>query len=100
SADHFIVNIHGKQAHGAHPEQGSDAIVVAAEAIQALQTIRSRRFAGTDALVITVGTIKGGTRNNIITGEVAMEGTIRTLDENVRKRVPGMMNEILKGVTE
>jgi amidohydrolase len=100
SADRFILNIHGKQAHGAHPELGADAIIIAAEAIQALQTIRSRRFAGTDALVLTVGMIKGGTRNNIITGEVAMEGTIRTLDENVRKKVPGMMNEILKGVTE
>jgi amidohydrolase len=100
SADHFILNIHGKQAHGAHPEQGADAIVVAAQAIEALQTIRSRRFSGTDAFVLTVGMISGGTRNNIITGEVAMEGTIRTLDESVRKRVPGMMNEILKGVTE
>jgi amidohydrolase len=100
SADRFILNIHGKQAHGAHPEQGADAIVIAAEAIQALQTIRSRRFSGTDAFVLTVGMIKGGTRNNIITGEVSMEGTIRTLDENVRKRVPGIMNEILKGITE
>jgi amidohydrolase len=100
SSDHFILKIHGKQAHGAHPEQGTDAIVVAAEAIQALQTIRSRRFSGTDAFVLTVGMIHGGTRNNIITGEVAMEGTIRTLDESVRKRVPGLMNEILKGVTE
>jgi amidohydrolase len=100
SADRFVLNIHGKQAHGAHPEQGADAIVIAAEAIQALQTIRSRRFSGTDAFVLTVGMIKGGTRNNIITGEVSMEGTIRTLDEDVRKRVPSIMNEILKGVTE
>ncbi|MCU1286194.1 MAG: amidohydrolase [Acidobacteriales bacterium] len=100
SSDHFILNIHGKQAHGAHPELGVDAIVVAAQAIEALQTIRSRRLTGTDAFVLTVGMIKGGTRNNIITGEVAMEGTIRTLDESVRKKVPGWMNETLKGVTE
>jgi amidohydrolase len=100
SSDHFILAIHGKQAHGAHPEQGVDAIVIAAQAIEALQTIRSRRFSGTDAFVLTVGMINGGTRNNIITGEVTMEGTIRTLDEDVRKRVPGIMNEILKGVTE
>jgi amidohydrolase len=100
SSDHFILNIHGKGAHGAHPEQGTDAIVVAAQAIEALQTIRSRRFSGTDAFVLTVGMINGGTRNNIIAGDVAMEGTVRTLDESVRKRVPGLMNEVLKGVTE
>ncbi|MCU1311358.1 MAG: amidohydrolase [Candidatus Angelobacter sp.] len=100
SSDTFSLAIHGKQAHGAHPELAVDAIVVAAQAIEALQTIRSRRFAGTDAFVLTVGTIAGGTRNNIITGEVMMEGTVRTLNEDVRKRVPGIMNEVLKGVTE
>src|SRR5207245_1047302 len=100
SSDKFILTIHGKTSHGAHPEQGVDAIVVAAQAIEALQTIRSRSLAGTDAFVLTVGKIEGGTRNNIITGEVRMEGTIRTLDESVRKSVPGRMNQILKGVTE
>src|SRR5256714_11921861 len=58
SSDHFVITIHGKKVHGAYPHDGIDAVVVAAECVTALQTIRSRRVDTTEPLVITVGIIQ------------------------------------------
>jgi amidohydrolase len=99
SADRFAITIRGKKSHGAQPQAGIDAVVVAAECITALQTIRSRRIHPLEPLVITVGTIKGGDRSNIIADEVKMEGTMRTLNEEVRSLAQKMMRETLAGVT-
>ena len=99
SADKILVTVHGKKAHGAQPQLGVDAIVVAAECISALQTIRSRRIDPLEPLVITIGTIQGGDRNNIIAEQVRMEGTMRTLSEGVRQRAQELMREILAEVT-
>lgn len=76
----FELSIHGKSCHGARPQQGVDAIVAAAGVISALQTIPARRFAPTTPVVVTVGTVNGGTASNIVAGEVNMSGTLRTLD--------------------
>jgi amidohydrolase len=99
SSDSFIITIHGKAAHGAQPQNGIDAVVVAAQAVLALQNIRSRRIDPLEPLVITVGTINGGTRLNIIAGEVKMTGTMRTLNNEVRERAVAMMRETLQNVT-
>ncbi len=99
SADRFVVTIHGKKVHGAYPHRGIDAVVVAAECVMALQTIRSRRADTLDPLVISVGSIHGGNRFNIIADELKLEGTVRTLDEDVRRRVQRLMQETLAGVT-
>jgi amidohydrolase len=99
SADKFVITVRGKKAHGAQPQLGVDAIVVAAECVSALQTIRSRRIDPLEPLVITIGTIQGGDRNNIIAEQVRMEGTMRTLSEGVRKRSQELMREILAQVT-
>jgi amidohydrolase len=99
SSDRFRITIRGKGSHGAQPQNGIDAIVVAAECVTALQTIRSRRIDMTEPLVISVGIIQGGNRFNIIADEVKLEGTIRTLNEDVRKRVKDMMKETLTGIT-
>lgn len=99
SSDRFTITIRGKKSHGAQPQLGIDAVVVAAECVTALQTIRSRRIDPLEPLVITVGTINGGDRYNVIAGEVKMEGTMRTLDEGVRKRSQELMGEILTRVT-
>ncbi|HJZ69484.1 MAG TPA: amidohydrolase [Blastocatellia bacterium] len=99
SSDRFTITIRGKRSHGAQPQLGVDAIVVAAECVTALQTIRSRRIDPLEPLVITVGTIKGGDRNNIIAEEVGMEGTMRTLSEEVRTRAQEMMRQTLGSVT-
>jgi amidohydrolase len=99
SSDRILITIRGKRSHGAQPHLGVDAIVVAAECITALQTIRSRRIDPLEPLVITIGMIKGGERNNIIADEVKMEGTMRALSEDVRTRSQEMMRETLSRVT-
>jgi len=99
SSDKFTITIRGKRSHGAQPQLGVDAIVVAAECVTAIQTIRSRRIDPLEPLVITIGTIKGGDRNNIIAEEVKMEGTMRTLSEEVRTRALELMRQTLGSVT-
>ena len=99
SSDKFTITIRGKKSHGAVPQGGVDAIVVAAECITALQNIRSRRIDPLEPLVISIGTIKGGDRNNIIADEVKMEGTMRTLSEQVRARAQELMRQTLASVT-
>lgn len=100
SSDHFVITVHGKKVHGAYPHDGIDAVVVAAECVIALQTIRSRRIDTTEPLVITVGIIQGGNRFNIVADEVKLEGTVRTLSEDVRKKAQSMMRETLDGITK
>jgi amidohydrolase len=99
SSDRFTITIHGKKSHGAQPQLGVDAVIVAAECVTALQNIRSRRIDPLEPLVITVGTINGGDRYNVIAGEVKMEGTMRTLNEDVRKRAQELMRQTLASVT-
>jgi len=99
SSDKFIAHIRGKKVHGAYPHDGIDAITVAAEAITALQTIRSRRIDAIEPLVISVGMIEGGNRFNIIADDVRLEGTIRALDEGVRQQAHKLMRETLAGIT-
>lgn len=99
SSDRFRVTIRGKKVHAAWPHQGVDASVIAAEAVLALQSIRSRRIDPSEPMVLTIGSIHGGNRFNIVADEVVMEGTVRTLDEDVRGKVQRLMREILAGVT-
>lgn len=99
SSDRFAITIRGKKSHGAQPQLGVDAVVVAAECVTAIQTIRSRRTDPLEPLVITIGTINGGDRHNIIAGEVKMEGTLRTMSEEVRTRSQEMMRQTLASVT-
>jgi amidohydrolase len=99
SSDRFSITIRGKKVHGAYPHDGIDTIVVAAECISALQSIRSRRINTQEPLVITIGSIHGGNRFNIVTDEVKLEGTMRTLNEDVRKNSIEMMKQTLLGVT-
>lgn len=99
SSDRFKITIRGKKVHGAYPHDGVDAVVIAAEAVTSLQSIRSRRINTQEPLVITIGSIHGGNRFNIITDEVVMEGTMRTLNEQVRSDAMAMMKQTLQGVT-
>jgi amidohydrolase len=99
SSDRFVITIRGKKVHGAYPHDGIDTVVVAAECVSALQTIRSRRINTMEPLVISVGIIQGGNRFNIIADEVKLEGTVRTLSEEVRRKVESMMRETIAGIT-
>ncbi|MBL8167986.1 MAG: amidohydrolase [Acidobacteria bacterium] len=99
SSDRFAITLRGKKVHGAYPHDGIDTVVVAAECISALQSIRSRRINTQEPLVITIGSIHGGNRFNIIADEVRLEGTMRTLNEDVRAQAMAMMKQTLAGVT-
>ncbi len=100
ASDSFTITVLGKGAHGARPHEGVDAVVIAAEIVTALQTIVSRASDPTDPAVLTVGSIHGGTRRNIIADRVVLEGTIRTLSEANRKRTAQLLESVVKNITE
>jgi amidohydrolase len=88
SSDWFSIKVKGKQTHGAYPWLGTDPIAVASQIINGLQMIVSRQSELTKApVVITVGKINAGVRENIIPEELTMAGTIRTLDSAMQKEV-------------
>ena len=95
ATNEFSISIKGKSGHAAYPEETVDSIVVAGYMITALQTLASRNVSPLDSVVLTLGQIHGGTKNNIITGEVIMSGTLRTLDPETRifakERVRGIV---------
>jgi hippurate hydrolase len=98
SATSIDIKIRGVGGHGSAPELAKDPIVVAAQVVMALQTIVSRENSPLDPAVVTVGSIHGGTRYNIIPDEVNLQLTVRTYKEEVRKRVLGSIERIVKGV--
>jgi len=96
SATSIDVKIKGIGGHGSLPEATKDPIVVAAQVVMALQTIVSRENAPLDPAVVTVGSIHGGTRYNIIPDEVNLQLTVRTYKEEVRKRILASIERIVK----
>ena len=88
AVDSFTIKVEGKQTHGAYPWLGVDPIVVASQIVLGLQTIPSRQLDVSVApSIVTVGSIHGGVRNNIIPDEVQMLGTIRSLDPHMRDEI-------------
>ncbi|HEX5653546.1 MAG TPA: amidohydrolase [Chitinophagaceae bacterium] len=88
SSDWFTIKVKGKGSHGSQPWLGVDPIAISAQIIEGLQTIVSRQSELTKApVVITVGKIHSGVRNNIIPEECIMDGTIRTLDSKMQQDV-------------
>ena len=101
SAEAFRIIVKGKQTHGSRPWSGVDPITAAYDIGSTLQTIVSRRLNILESqAVISVGIIRGGTRNNIIPEEVMLEGTIRTFDEDYRKRIYDEITKIATNVAE
>jgi amidohydrolase len=99
SQDELYITIIGKSGHGAKPHMTIDPIVIASQVILALQTIVSRNSSPYDPLVITIGKIEGGSATNIIAPEVELSGTIRTLNEALRKKCLKLIDRTLKGIT-
>ena len=97
--DVFTITLKGKSAYAAWPDKGVDTMIVAAECITALQTIKSRRINAFEPLLITIGKIQGGKSPHTIAEEIKMEGTVRVFSEDVRKRVEQLIRETLTGVT-
>jgi amidohydrolase len=96
NVDSVDVTVHGVGGHGAYPYLTKDPIVLAAEIINAWQTIASRENNPLDPIVITVGSIHGGTKHNIIPDEVKMQLTVRTYKKEVRDKVLTAIERIAK----
>lgn len=97
SANSYKIVIKGKQTHGSAPWTGIDPIVTAAQIVNNLQTIVSRSMPLIEeAAVVSVGSIHGGVRNNIIPEEVVMEGTIRALNDEMREKIFARMKTIIE----
>lgn len=101
ASDWFSIKIKGKQTHGAYPWAGIDPIAVATQIYTGLQMIVSRQSALTRApVVITVGRMSAGIRENIIPEEVVMAGTIRTLDDDMQKDVHARIRQTATKIAE
>jgi len=98
NVDSVDVTVRGIGGHGAYPHKTKDPVVLAAEMINAWQTIASRENNPLDPIVVTVGSIHGGTKHNIIPDEVKMQLTVRTYKSDVRDRVLKAIDEIAKGI--
>lgn len=96
----FELTVRGRSCHGAHPEQGIDAIVAAAGIVSALQSVPARRFAPTTPTIVTIGTISGGTAGNVVAGEVKMSGTLRALDTDVMARLREIVRETCENTAQ
>src|SRR5438445_2997935 len=87
NVDTVDITVLGKGGHGSAPHTTIDPVVLAARIILDLQTLVSREIDPTDPAVVTVGSIHGGTKHNIIPAEVKLQLTVRTLKDPVRKHV-------------
>ena len=100
SCDTVKIKVNGKAGHGAYPERGVDAIVAAAGFVSGLQTFVSRNISPLNNAVLTIGTINGGTKSNIVADEVYMTGTLRTLDPETRVFARDRIIALSKGIAE
>jgi amidohydrolase len=97
ASDALRVVLHGRGAHGSAPEQSVDPVVMAASTIMKLQTVVSRNIAATDSAVVTVGTVRAGTKENIISDHAELTLSVRTFDAAVRRKVLDAISRIVHG---
>lgn len=97
ASDTISFTIKGAGGHASMPHQGKDSIVIAAEFISALQSIVSRNTNPVESAVVTIGTINGGYRYNVIADQVQLNGTVRTYSKEVKDTVKRRMTNLVKG---
>jgi len=85
STDSLKITINGKASHGAYPDTGVDALLAAAAVVQGVHTIVSRNVSPLESVVISLGTIQGGSKSNTLCDQVLIKGTMRTVNESVRQ---------------
>ena len=98
--DSFRVTIRGKGGHAAFPHQVVDSIAIGAQVVTNLQHVVSREIDPIESVVLSVARFEGGTTHNVIPGAVEMEGTVRTLDPEVREGMPEIMERVIRGISE
>jgi amidohydrolase len=97
-ADMFTLIIRGRSGHGAQPNLTIDAVVIAAQIVTALQTLVSRETSPVAPVVITLGSVHGGTAANIVAGEVVIQGTLRTFDAELRRHLLARIAQVAEGI--
>lgn len=100
SSDRFELVLNGKGGHGAMPHTSHDPIVAAAQLVTMFQTIASREIAPKDPVVVTVGKLSSGTTFNVIPDSAEMLGTVRALDEDVRRSMPERIERMTEGLCD
>ncbi|MCD7953015.1 MAG: amidohydrolase [Synergistaceae bacterium] len=100
ASDHLTIKVSGKASHGAIPDEGIDANLAAAAVLVALQGIVSRRVPPRESAVVSIGTMNGGTKYNIIAEEAVLDGTVRTFNPSVREMMPKWIEQAAKGAAE
>ena len=98
NVDSVDITIRGVGGHGAYPHKTKDPVVIAAQVILALQTIVSRELRPIDAGVVTIGSIHGGSKHNIIPDEVKLQLTVRSYSDETRKQILDAIRRITLGV--
>ncbi len=98
--DQFTLRIRGTGGHGAMPHCSVDAIVVMAQVVMALQVVTSRQVSPLDTVVLSLGTVHGGYRHNIIADQVELTGTVRTFDPVTTATFPCRIERIVQGITD
>lgn len=98
--DKFEVKILGVGGHSGYPDKTIDSILVASHAIVALQSLVSRMTDPVENLVVNVGTITGGQKKTVVADHVVFSGSVRTFSQSLRRRVPTMMEQIIRGISE
>jgi hippurate hydrolase len=100
NVDSVAITLHGRGGHGARPHQTIDPIVTAAHLVTALQTLVSRRVDPTEPAVVTVGSIHGGTKNNVIPDDVRLELTVRSYTDEVRHQLLEGIQDLARDVCQ
>ena len=98
SADMFEIIIKGKSSHGARPHEGVDAILVTSMVVNSINHIVSRQIDPLHPAVISLGTIEGGKAANVLCDHVVLKGTVRSVNHDVRKKIPEMMRLSIEGI--
>ena len=98
SADAFDITLKGREAHGAHPHMGIDALAAAAHLVSQLQTIVSREVKPVSPAVVTVGELQAGTARNIIAGTAVLRGIVRTMEAGLAEKIEAAMRRMLDGL--
>jgi amidohydrolase len=100
SSDRFSLKLFGAGAHAGAPHQGIDAIMMASDVLTALSRIIHRQTDPRETATINIGAIHGGERYNVVAKEVLLEGTVRTLNESVRRDIPERIRRMVQGICD
>ena len=99
-SDRFTIQVHGTSSHGSAPHLGHDAVLSAAAAVMALQSIPSRQNNPLDSLVVTVGMMNGGTKQNILADSVELVGTVRSFNRAFRNSMPERIRSVVENTVK